>query len=254
MMLSEVLNRQGVWLFRWRSYLPLAIFLVLILAYNDYSWFAATFSNTFEDRWDFACLAVALSGLALRLVTVGFVPSGTSGRTTSQHAAVHNTTGLYSIVRHPLYVGNFLILLGYALTLKSALFALFETAARILYYERIILAEEVFLESTHGEEFRQWAMRTPTVFPSLRLWVAPALPFSWRTALLREYHGLMLIAVTFFTIKLIEGLAIRHMSARQWLDAEPFYVAMLLACTALYLVVRLIRKRTQWLEVAGRGP
>jgi protein-S-isoprenylcysteine O-methyltransferase Ste14 len=255
MKLSDNLIRQGQWLFRWRSYLPLAILPVGALAFRDYHWFSAAVGDTAEDWWDLICMAIALAGFGLRVLTVGFVPEGTSGRTTRrQHADVLNTTGMYSIVRHPIYLANFLIFLGFVLTFKSVLYTLFVGIACFAYYERIILAEEDFLESIHGERFRQWAVDTPTLLPAPRLWISPALAFSWRTALMREYHGLMLIAALFFASKLFEGLAIRGLSFRPWLGAEPYYVAMLATCTTFYLVVRFIRKRTDWLEVAGRGP
>ncbi|MGB8874133.1 MAG: hypothetical protein WCC75_12145, partial [Desulfobaccales bacterium] len=43
----------------------------------------------------------------------GLPPRGTSGRNTQgQVAETLNTTGIYSLVRNPLYLGNFLIWLG----------------------------------------------------------------------------------------------------------------------------------------------
>ncbi len=255
MRLSDDLTRQGAWLFRWRSYLPLAILPFAAAAFAESGWFVTRFGDTAEARWDFCCLIIALAGLAVRVKTVGFVPSGTSGRATrQQNAEALNTTGMYSIVRHPLYLANFLVLLGFTLVLKSALLTLFTAAACAVYYERIILAEENFLESVHGEQFRRWAAVTPTILPKLRLWISPALPFSWRTVLLREYHGLTLIVMTFFTLKLLNGLLLKHLSLSQWTTAQPFYVAMFAVGAVFYLVVRLVRKQTLWLEVAGRGP
>ena len=56
-------------------------------------------------------LAVSLLGEAIRIITVGHAPRNTSGRNTTegQVADVINTSGIYSIIRHPLYVGNFLL-------------------------------------------------------------------------------------------------------------------------------------------------
>ena len=50
---------------------------------------------------------------------MGFAPRGTSGRNTlGQVAEVLNTSGMYSVVRNPLYLGNFVIWLGLALFIK----------------------------------------------------------------------------------------------------------------------------------------
>jgi protein-S-isoprenylcysteine O-methyltransferase Ste14 len=255
MRLSDELIRQGNWLFRWRSYLPLAILPAFAFAFMDSGWFAARFGEAASDDLDLCCLAIALAGLVVRVLTVGFVPSGTSGRTTRrQHAEILNTTGMYSILRHPLYLANFLVLLGVTLALKSASLTLFTAAAFALYYERIIVAEENFLDLIHGEKFRRWAELTPAIWPRPRLWMPAALPFSWRTVLLREYHGLTLIVIIFFGFKLLEGLLLRHLTPSQWVAANPFYGVMIVAGLTFYSVVRLVRKQTLWLEVAGRGP
>lgn len=254
MKLADELKREGGWLFRWRSYLPLAILPIAVPAFAGSAWFAAAFGSAAEDRWDWACLILSLAGLAMRVLTIGYVPSMTSGRSIRHHAASLNTTGMYSIVRHPLYVANFLVFIGFTLTLKSGLFTLFAALAYVLYYERIVVAEEDFLESLYGDEFRRWAAKTPTAIPRLTLWIANELSFSWRTALLREYHGVMLIGAVFFISKLLQGLLIRQQSLREWIGVEHLYVAMLAGCLAFYVIALFVRKRTTWLIVDGRGP
>ena len=61
---------------------------------------------------------LTLSGLALRAYTVCTTPKGTSGRNTARQVADHlNTKGIYSVVRHPLYLANYLIWAGILLLL-----------------------------------------------------------------------------------------------------------------------------------------
>ena len=51
----------------------------------------------------------------IRIYTVGTTPAGTSGRNRDKQIAEKlNKTGVYSIIRHPLYLGNLLIWLGVA--------------------------------------------------------------------------------------------------------------------------------------------
>ncbi|MBW6498500.1 MAG: DUF1295 domain-containing protein [Bacteroidales bacterium] len=66
------------------------------------------------------CLFFCLLGFGIRIYIVGHTPKNTSGRNTSgQLADELNTTGVYSVVRHPLYLGNFFMWLGMAvITLK----------------------------------------------------------------------------------------------------------------------------------------
>ena len=109
---------------------------------------------------------VALAGLGVRAYVAGHVPQGTSGRNTrSQICEGLNTDGAYSMVRHPLYLGNFLIWLGVALVPRSAWLLLLVTAAFWIYYERIMYAEEEFLRNKFGERYLFWA-RTHTRVPA----------------------------------------------------------------------------------------
>ena len=112
-----------------------------------------------------------------------------------------NTTGLYSVVRHPLYLGNFLMWLGVALFPRSLSFVAAVVFAFWLYYERIMIAEEAFLRERFGERFDAWADRTPAFIPSLRRWTRPRLAFSLRKVLRKEYNGLLaVVAVAVVTL------------------------------------------------------
>src|SRR5262249_60819948 len=88
-----------------------------------------------------ACLGVSLLGLAGRVATVGFAPVGTSGRGRHEPRASRlNTTGMYSIVRNPLYVANFLVVIGIALATRTWWFPALTGLCFALVHERIVLA------------------------------------------------------------------------------------------------------------------
>lgn len=252
-MLGNELVRQGNWLFRWRSYLPLVIVPVAVVAFAQSDWVIHAFGDGIEDAWDYGCLLVALSGLVVRGAIVGFVPRGSSGRTTHlQRAEALNTSGMYSQMRHPLYFANFLIFLGFLLVFKSLLFVLVGALAFFLYYERIMLAEENFLLDKFGDTYRDWARRTPAILPRFRGWVWPDLPFSLKTVLRREYPGFYLITVFFLLVEGLEAVVLEGLPLAVWLDDEPFWLLLFAAGTLTYLAIRLIRRHTTWLAVAGR--
>lgn len=143
----------------------------------------------------------------IRIVTVGYVPRGTSGRTTrNPKASVLNTTGMYSIVRHPLYLGNFFIWLGVSMFPRSLFFSLSAILLFFLYYERIIFAEESFLQDRFGREFSEWAERTPLFLPRFKNWSRPSLRFSWKMVLKREYTGFFAIIVVFTCLEIAGDL------------------------------------------------
>jgi len=252
-MLRDDMARQGHWLFSWRSYLPLIIIPAAITVFPQSGWMTDLFGELFEEAYDIACFALALTGIALRVLTVGFVPAGTSGRNTRrQRADALNTTGMYALVRHPLYFANFLIFLGVVLTIKSMLFMLFASCAYLLYYERIMLAEEQFLDQRYGDTYRRWAARTPAFLPRLTGWIAPALPFSWRSALRREFHSVFLVATLFLASELAEAMVVEGHRFASALMFEWLWVAIFTACAVFYVIVMAMKKRTRWLDVAGR--
>jgi protein-S-isoprenylcysteine O-methyltransferase Ste14 len=252
-MLKDDMVRQGNWLFRWRSYLPLILLPSAVAVLQGSGWMTQVFGARFEDGYDYFLLLIAFTGFAIRVATVGFVPAGTSGRNTrGQNAAALNTTGFYSLSRHPLYFANFLVFISFVLLLKSLLFTLFAGVIYFLYYERIMLAEEQFLESLYGQAYRVWAAATPAFLPRLSGWVRPSLPFSWRSVIGREFHTVLLIASVFFLSEMLEAIVVERQTFAQWVHEEPVWLWMLCVSGAIYLMVRALKKRTNWLAVAGR--
>ena len=144
------------------------------------------------------CLAVSLAGLGVRVATVGCTPAHTSGRNTKKQVAEElNTTGMYSVVRNPLYHGNFLVGLGPARFLRVWWIPVIFLLAFFLYYERIIFAEEMFLRRKFGELYVTWASTTPAFLPRWRLMASFKHPFSVRKVLRREHQTLFGIVLVF---------------------------------------------------------
>jgi len=226
----------GETLFRWRSYLPLVLLPVLLYGLSDFS--RASIDEKWGERWEIFCLVLSMGGLLLRAFVVGQTPHRTSGRnTTEQVADTLNTTGLYSVVRHPLYLGNFLSWLGIALFPQSFLVLLVCILAFALYYERIMFAEEKFLSNKFQGAFREWADRTPAILPDLRLWRRSRVRFSWRMVLRREYSGFFALVVTFTFLDVMRGYF-----ERGWIRLEPGWAVFLAAGTAIYVTLRWMKK------------
>jgi protein-S-isoprenylcysteine O-methyltransferase Ste14 len=246
MALQEEFAKTGEYFFRWRSYLPLIMAVFFIPAVVGYRTPFA--SHGLNLAWDFFCLAVALAGEGIRFFTVGFVPRGTSGRNTKgQVADTLNTSGTYSMVRNPLYLGNFIIWFGLSLFMKLWWFTALIVLFFIVFYERIIFTEEGFLREKFGKEFLKWAERTPAMIPNFKNWRPPALPFSWKSALVREYGSFYAIIATFTVLEVLGAL-----SAPGKFFLEPIWIKIFIAGTIFYLTVRLLKKKTKVLATANR--
>jgi protein-S-isoprenylcysteine O-methyltransferase Ste14 len=247
MALREEFERTGQWLFRWRSYVPLVPLAVTVASITGFRYPEG--SRELNVAWDVVCLCISMLGLGIRALVVGHAPGGTSGRNTRQGQVANtlNSTGMYSLVRHPLYVGNYLMWLGILLIPRNAWVAVAVSMFYWLYYERIMFAEEEFLRAKFGAPYEEWAARTPAFLPRLRGWITPALPFSWRNVARREYSGLFVITLLF---PLMNALA-NYAAAR---DPRPdgWQVALLAGGAATYLALRTLKRNTRLLRVEGR--
>ncbi len=246
MPLQEEFENLGNRFFRWRSYLPLAmgaLFLAALLSYHHPE--AAPRPGR---AWQMGSLLVSVIGLAIRFYTVGFAPRGTSGRNTrAQVAEALNTTGAYSLVRNPLYLGNFLIWLGLSLFIQVWWCTLIVTLCFTLFYERIIFAEEVFLREKFGAAFAEWAAGTPAMIPRFRNWRQPSLPFSWKSALTREYSSWFATVASFTVLAIV-----RDSRSQGSLSLNHNWLIFFGAGLVVYLTIRTVKKKTNWLRTVDR--
>jgi protein-S-isoprenylcysteine O-methyltransferase Ste14 len=252
MLLGKRLQTQGDFLFRWRGLLPFALVPAALAAMFDSADFMDHwFGPLFEASWEFLSVVCVLAGGAIRVLVAGTVPAGTSGRITKgQKAATLNVSGMYSIVRNPLYLGNFLILLGFVIETEVWWFVLLTCILFAAYYERIILREEAFLTAKFGDAYLAWAAKTPAFFPAVWRWRKPELPFSFRTALRREYNGMFLVVVVYGLLEFIPDI-IEGDAPGQWHDDWTLWMVVLCAAIPIWLFVRTLKKR-RLLHVAGR--
>lgn len=253
MPISTELAKQGQFLFRWRSFLPLLLLIPGAVAFTTDAAIVTKYGDVLADFWVVIGLAISLAGLAIRWITVGYVPAGTSGRnTTEQRAFVLNTTGMYSISRNPLYVGNFFAILGLIISIKVWWLVAIFILAWWLYIERIIAAEEKFLTESFGEEYTEWAARTPAYWPNCKLWRKPVLPFSWKTVLRREYNGLFGVGAAFCATEFLVDVVFAGEDFQQWLHEDSKWIFGFLLTAVIFLTLRTLKKHTKLLHVEGR--
>lgn len=246
MELKNHFETSGRWLFRWRSYLPAVLLLPLVFA-------AANFERPWgrhdlQEYWEVVCIAVTLLGLVVRALVAGFVPRGTSGRNTKRQVAESlNTTGIYSVCRHPLYLGNFLVALGWAMFFHAGWLIAVYCMAFWLYYERIMMTEEAFLREKFGDEFRTWAEQTPAFIPNFRNWKKATLHLSLKTVVRREYLTFVGAMVVFVALELLEHW---HVDGKAQLSTFWPYLAVVTGLT--FVAVRVLHKFTRCLAEEGR--
>jgi protein-S-isoprenylcysteine O-methyltransferase Ste14 len=242
MALREELRKQGNWLFRWRSYLPLILIVIVLLGMSYFEYLGH--SEKYDDIWEIICLFISFSGVGIRFLTVGYTPKGTSGTNTrSQIADSLNTMGMYSVVRHPLYLGNFIIWFGLSAFFHLWWFSLIVILIFWLYYERIMFAEEEFLREKFGEIYSQWAEKTPAFIPDMRKWRSSDMAFSFRKAIKNEYKSIFAIIVAFLVLEIISDIFVEKK-----FEIDRMWLSILIIGLTMYVIIRFLKKRTKILD------
>jgi len=245
MSLVEEFDKTGNWFFKYRSFLPVILYplATLVLIFN----FKQDIKLP-ELTWSIICLSISLFGLLIRILVIGFTPKGTSGRNTAKQVAEKlNTRGIYSVVRHPLYLGNFLMWFGIILYVNNIWFAIVCTLLFWLYYERIMFAEEQFLKGKFGEQYLKWSLTAPPFFPKLKGWKRTDLEFSFRNVLKREYNGLFAIGISFAYLNILKN----YIKNKEFMITD-FWLYTLIITFLLFIILRTIKKKTRLLHVDGR--
>ncbi|MDA3814690.1 MAG: isoprenylcysteine carboxylmethyltransferase family protein [Candidatus Cloacimonetes bacterium] len=246
MILKELFNEQGSWLFKHRSYLPtLLIPLVVIGIFT--SQFKLS-NSLYANLYNWFCVVISTLGFYIRIITIGQVPRKTSGRNTKkQIAETLNTTGIYSIFRHPLYVGNFLMWLGIFFYTRSIWTVIVFILIFWLYYERIMYTEEAFLSNKFGDVYDKWAKHTPAVIPKFSLHCKSTFSFSMKNVFKREYSGFLGLVISFV---LVANLNICFAVKKITYSRESLII--LLISIVIYAVIRSLKKFTKIFNEKGR--
>ncbi len=245
MALVHEFEKSGNWLFRRRSWLPVfLIFAGIIVMY-----LTNRQAILYDAGKELFFLGISLLGEAIRIITAGYAPKNTSGRNTSagQIADELNITGIYSVVRHPLYIGNFFMWLGPVLFIRSLVFVVFFILIYWLYYERIMFAEEQFLRRKFGDAYDKWSENVKAVIPRLKSYIKPSLNFSLKAILKREHNSFINIFIIFVILDLLRNY---FLSGRLYLT--PVWIYAGTAAFLIWIPVTIIHKKTTWLEEEGR--
>lgn len=157
-------------LFRFRSFTPVPVIAALAWVLWRSRESEGPGGASVDVALNFAGLATAFLGQALRFFTLGWVTEGTSGQGSSLEAKVLNTRGPYAWVRNPLYVGNLGIVLGLLLVAHDVGAYALGLGFFFGEYFFIIRAEEAFLRDRFGADFDaycervwRWVPRPPSL-------------------------------------------------------------------------------------------
>jgi protein-S-isoprenylcysteine O-methyltransferase Ste14 len=105
-------------------------------------------------------LALAVVGQVFRIYAAGYIHKN------KQLAS----TGPYALVRHPLYLGNFLILIGFAVAAANLYVTIGVVLFFLIWYPAAIAYEDSKLENIFEDEWREWSKSIRAIIPGRFRW------------------------------------------------------------------------------------
>ena len=184
--------------FRYRGITPLP-FVLILLYQSDLTWRGIT-----------SGLLIAAFGESIRIA--GIHVAGGRTRTRNVGAKKLCTSGIFSHVRNPLYLGNLLIYIGFAI-FAGGPWILYLVPIALVYfviqYALIISLEEERLLELFGDDYRDYQHQVPRLIPRLTAWKKEAdfKPKPWKKVFRAEKSTLLNQAV-FIIILIIKELLI----------------------------------------------
>ena len=249
MALRHSFEKSGSFLFKRRGQFPLILFAIAVpaifLTKNE------GFYTSKTAYWVLLLASVFLTfiGQIIRSIAIAKSAKQTSGRNTWGHEAkALNSTGIYSIVRHPLYLGNFFIWIGIVCFVGNPWFVVIVGLLFWLYYERIMFSEEVFLEKEFGETYVKWSLKTPAFIPSWKHYQKSKVSFSFKTLLRREYPGISAAIIGFLFVDFVRAWV--YFGEPQWLLSHG---VILIIALMISLVLRTLKHHTDVLREDDRS-
>ncbi len=142
-------------------------------------------------------LTAAALGTLIRLYASGYIIKN----------AELAQSGPYAFVRHPLYTGNILLVMGFAVANATLWAVPLALAFFWFYYPPAIEYEDRKLNSIFGQTWRDWADRTPALMPRLRSPSGgPSGGWSLKTSLRRNGELLIALFVLYCAYRVVAPL------------------------------------------------
>ena len=245
MALINELEKQGNFLFKYRGQFPLVLFILAI----PFLYLTESVHPHLEENYTSIAIVFSVIGFIIRAYTIGTTPRGTSGRNTKEQVAeVLNSTGIYSMLRHPLYLGNYFMWIGIVVFTFNWYFVIVVSLLYCMYYERIMFAEERFLERKFGDKYLKWASTLPAFIPRFSQFKKSDISFSLVSVLRREYSGLLATVIGFVFVDVLRNIFEGNTEIFSQLA-----LSILIGTALLSLILRTLKRSTSLLDEEGRS-
>lgn len=240
--METLIVRLGKFFFKYRN----AIFPVLYLSLFALTRPGVFLGSLYVDRY--VCvlgILIALAGQTFRILVIGFAYIRRGGKDGKVYADSLVQTGFYAHVRNPMYVGNYLIMLGFVLLYGSLWAYIVVLPFFTLVYYSIVKNEEAYLKKTFGREFAEYEAKVNRFIPDFR-GIQHSLKqfrYDWRKVLRKEYG-----TITFVLCGIIVMLIWKNITIFGYAQKRHEIVNL----STLFIPVALFYGITRYLKKTGK--
>lgn len=243
--MTSLMIRIGTFFFRYRNYaFPL---IVLALCLTSPPPLDVMGSRSLGILKDVVALGLALAGLTLRAVVVGYAYIRRGGLNKRVHADDLVTGGIFALCRNPLYVGNVMIYSAIMLLHGSPWVVLTGIVLFVFIYQCIILAEEQFLSAKFGTAYLRYCATVPRWLPRLGRFrqATQGMSFNLRRVVLKDYSTMASTLGGMAVVELWKYTAAPTAPAHEALTRLLIAAIAIIACLTVAVS---LSKRYGWLR------
>ena len=222
----------GNFLFKHRSFTPVPLIVLVFIVFKPIDMGGQNIVVNVGG------LFLSLLGEIIRIISVGYAYAGTSGRESYLRAENLNITGIYSVVRNPLYIGNFFMFTGLVAVFSNIYALLVFGVFLVLQYYFVILAEENYLIETYGKDYEAYCTRVRRIIPTFKDYKRNQNPFNLRKVVLKENDSVFNMLVMYVLVLLYKERVFTGGIG------EPFYYIIpgVVLITG-YMIIKIIKKK-----------
>jgi len=217
-------------IFRWRRLYYFIPVMILFMTRKNLEY---PFGNYFFDEFfEFLSFAVVLLGVGLRFWTSGSTRRFFIKKAWKFHIRF-GTTGAFSLMRNPYFLGDFLIAAGLSFLLFDVPMIVLSLSLFLVLNIPILIARERMLLDAYPSLYQAYCKKVHLIIPSFQFWRKSKSRFRWLLALQKEGNLLGAMGILFFCLEQFREIEING----SW-NSNPLWIFIVIPFFVLCLILR----------------
>lgn len=240
--------RYGNFLFRYRNAIFPLVLLILLFGFHPVQ---LDDNPNYDLGLNLFGFLISIVGESVRIAVIGLAYIKRGGLNKRVYADTLVREGIFAHCRNPLYLGNLLILLGLFIIHNNPWVYLLGLGFFLTAYSAIVVAEEAYLKTKFGVDYRNYCCQVNRWLPQLRGIgkTLKGMRFNWRRVVAKDYASAYSWMVLALLLMCYEFLLLPPTEkAIFWLKELGLAFVLL---TAVFLIARYLKKSGHLAEKGG---